>query len=183
MYRALGRNAHVKACSSSRRLFEKNPICTSYNHTYENPFQAICSASGLQHVREKVGGPCGNPTQKSCEKVRKMQESLKTASITERTKFLACGSDLRTYRSEHHLECSRPYNRCRFTSFCSFLTFKLHFSSAYWLVYVVLALLLPINRLIFRNSYTFFSCLKLIFFSAKIFSIFKKKNVPFYQKK
>lgn len=111
-YRALGRNAHVKACSSPRRMFEKNPICTSNNQTYENPFVTICLAGGFTHVREKIGGPCGNPIQRSCEKVTKIHESLKSASITERTKFLACGSDLRTYRSEHHLECSRPFNRC-----------------------------------------------------------------------
>lgn len=111
-YRALGRNAHVKACSSPRRMFEKNPICTSNNQTYENPFVTICLAGSFMHVREKIGGPCGNPTQRSCEKVTKLHESLKSASITERTKFLACGSDLRTYRSEHHLECSRPFNRC-----------------------------------------------------------------------
>lgn len=65
------------------------------------------------HAREKLGGVCGSPVQKSCEKVHRIQESLKSASITERTKFLACGTDLRTYRSEHHLECSRPYNRCK----------------------------------------------------------------------
>lgn len=112
-YRALGRNAHVKACTSPRRLFEKNPICTSSNQTFENPFITICLAGALMHVREKVGGICGSPVQKSCEKVHKIQESLKTASISERTKFLACGSDLRTYRSEHHLECSRSYNHCK----------------------------------------------------------------------
>lgn len=110
-YRALGRNAHVKACSSPRRMFEKNSICTSNNQTYENPFVTICLAGNFMHVREKIGGACGNPTQRSCEKVTKIHESLKSASINERTKFLACGSDLRTYRSEHHLECSRPYNR------------------------------------------------------------------------
>lgn len=111
-YRSLGRNAHIKACSSPRRMFEKNPICTSHNQTYENPFVTICLAGSYMHVREKIGGTCGNPTQRSCEKVQKIHDSLKSASITERTKFLACGSDLRTYRSEHHLECSRPFNRC-----------------------------------------------------------------------
>lgn len=112
-YRSLGRNAHVKACTSPRRMFEKNSICTSSNQTYENPFIPICLGGGLLHVREKVGGVCGSAVQRSCEKVHKIQESLKTASINERTKFVACGSDLRTYRSEHHLECSRPYNRCK----------------------------------------------------------------------
>lgn len=111
-YRALGRNAHVKACSSPRRMFEKNPICTTHNQTYENPFVTICLASSFTHVREKIGGICGNPVQRSCEKVGRINDSLKTASINERTKFLACGSDFRTYRSEHHLECSRLYNRC-----------------------------------------------------------------------
>lgn len=111
-YRSLGRNAHIKACSSPRRMFEKNPICTSHNQTYANPFVTICLAGSSMHVREKIGGTCGNPTQRSCEKVQKIHDSLKSASITERTKFLACGSDLRTYRSEHHLECARPYNRC-----------------------------------------------------------------------
>lgn len=142
-YRAFGRNAHTKACSIPRRTFEMNPICTNNNRTYDNPFAgkvflyfslqltlrksvdwplkwiktlsiilAIC-ANGPIMVREKVGGVCGCPVQRSCEKVHKLQESLKSASITERTKFLVCGSDLRTYRSEHHLECSRPYNRCK----------------------------------------------------------------------
>lgn len=112
-YRALGRNAHAKACSSPRRNFEKNPICTTSNQTYPNPFAAICASGGIIHMREKVGGSCGCPVQRSCEKVHRIQDSLKSAAITERTKFLACGSDLRTYRSEHHLECSRPYNRCK----------------------------------------------------------------------
>lgn len=113
-YRALGRNAHAKACESPRRKFEINPICTQTNHTYSNPFEAICASGGKMHAREKVGGTCGCPIQRSCERVFKIQESLRSASIMERTKFLACGSDLRTYRSEHHLECSRPYNRCKF---------------------------------------------------------------------
>lgn len=113
-YRALGRNAHNKACSSPRRTIESNSICTTSNQTYSNPFMAICSVGGSMHVREKVGGTCGCPVQRSCERVRKIQESLKTATLSERTKFLVCGSDLRTYRSEHHLECSRPYNRCKF---------------------------------------------------------------------
>lgn len=112
-YRALGRNAHIKACASPRRHIEKNPICTTNNQTFPNPYAAICSSGGAVHLREKVGGTCDCPIQRSCERVQKLQESLKSASLNEKTKFLACGSDLRTYRSEHHLECSRPYNRCR----------------------------------------------------------------------
>lgn len=37
-YRALGRNAHIKACALPRRTFEVNSICTHDNRTYDNPF-------------------------------------------------------------------------------------------------------------------------------------------------
>lgn len=164
-YRALGRNAHVKACTLPRRLFEKNPICTSSNQTYENPFITICLAGGLMHARERVGGVCGNPVQKSCEKVHKIQESLKSASITERTKFLACGSDLRTYRSEHHLECSRPYNRCKWwwmTNHNNLLVFTLEIFTFYqiWRWHIsgaVLSLTISVRRnwSIFKRQHPF----------------------------
>lgn len=85
-YRALGRNAHVKACASPRRHIEKNPICTTNNQTFINPYAAICFAGGVIHLREKVGGTCDCPTQRSCERVQKLQESLKSASLNENYK-------------------------------------------------------------------------------------------------
>lgn len=91
-YGILGRNAHVKACASPRRHIEKNPICTTNNRTFPNSYAAICSADGVIHMREKVGGTCDCPIQRSCERVQKLQESLKSASLNERTKV--CNSNL-----------------------------------------------------------------------------------------
>lgn len=106
--RALGRNARKKACSENRRMFEKNAICTNHNQTFMNPYQALCK--GPARLREKVGGVCGCPFQKSCDKADEIQQSIRTAPIRERTRFVVCGSDMRTYRSQYHLECTRRYN-------------------------------------------------------------------------
>lgn len=110
-YRALGQNAQNKACVEPRRLFEMNPVCNHRNQTYANPFAAICQLGA--RFSEKAGGVCGCPMQRSCERLQKLQRSLSAAAISEWTKYLVCGSDLRTYRSEHNLECSRRYNRCK----------------------------------------------------------------------
>lgn len=108
----LGRNAKRKACAERRREFEKNAICTKRNETFSNPFEALClAAPGL---RENVGGVCGCPFQRSCQKANEIQETLRTVPVNERTKFVVCGSDTRTYRSSYHLECSRRYNHCLF---------------------------------------------------------------------
>lgn len=45
-YRALGRNAHIKACALPRRTFEVNSVCTHDNRTYDNPFVGKCTFSG-----------------------------------------------------------------------------------------------------------------------------------------
>lgn len=111
--KAFGRNIKHKACLEKRRLFEQNAICSRRNETFLNPFQALCTKP--RGLREKVGGACGCPFQRSCERAHAVQESLRQAPISERTKFIVCGSDRRTYRSKHHLECTRRYNTCKFT--------------------------------------------------------------------
>lgn len=108
--KALGRNVKKKACSEKRMTFEQNAICTRHNVTYANPFKALCAMR--PRLREKIGGVCGCPFQRSCEKAHELQQSLRSAPINERTKFVVCGSDWRTYRSQHHLECTRRYNSC-----------------------------------------------------------------------
>lgn len=110
--KALGLNVKKKACSEKRITFEQNAICTWHNVTYANPFKALCAMR--PRLREKIGGVCGCPFQRSCEKAHELQQSLRSAPINERTKFVVCGSDWRTYRSQHHLECTRRYNSCRF---------------------------------------------------------------------
>lgn len=107
---ALGRNRRQRACSDPRRLYEKNPICTlPRNVTYTNPFEALCErpAGGL---REKVGGLCGSTTQRQCEKAHNLSRLLLDAGPRERVQHLACGNDMRTYRSPYHLECSKRFN-------------------------------------------------------------------------
>lgn len=137
VYRALGRNPHEKACAERRRTFEINPICTVQNKSFSNPFMTICQTS--RPTREKIGGTCGSPIQKSCEFAHRIQQSLMSAPASERTRFIVCGSDLRTYRSEHHLECSRRYNQCKMksekknksTNKSLQLNFVFHFSDLY----------------------------------------------------
>lgn len=107
--KSLGRNLRDKSCNLSRKTFEVNPICTRRNETYANPFKALCE--GPRGVREKVGGACGCPFQRDCERAKQLSDAIKTAQISERTKYIVCGSDWRTYRSKYHLECSRRYNR------------------------------------------------------------------------
>ncbi|XP_037044515.1 serine protease inhibitor dipetalogastin-like [Bradysia coprophila] len=106
--KALGLNVKKKACAEKRITFEQNAICTTHNVTYANPFKALCAMR--PRLREKIGGVCGCPFQRSCEKAHELQQSLRSAPIHERTKFVVCGSDWRTYRSQHHLECTRRYN-------------------------------------------------------------------------
>lgn len=106
--KALGNNTRKLACGETRRIFEKNPMCTKLNETFSNPFQALCAkATGL---REKVGGACGSTFQRHCERAHEIQLSLRRAPINERTRYIVCGSDMRTYRSKHHLECTRRFN-------------------------------------------------------------------------
>lgn len=105
----LGRNLRSKSCGIQRKSFEINPICTRQNVTYANPYRALCEAP--RAVREKVGGSCGCPFQRSCERAKEISNAIKLAPISERTKYIVCGSDWRTYRSKYHLECSRRYNR------------------------------------------------------------------------
>lgn len=107
-YRVLGRNAREKACAESRRHFEINPICVTNNKTFLNPFEAICFGKRASH--ERVGGTCESTSQRNCQLAHRLQQSLRSAPGNEQTRFLVCGSDLRTYRSKHHLECSRRYN-------------------------------------------------------------------------
>lgn len=107
----LGRDLRTKACSVPRRTFEVNPICTRQNVTYANPFKALCDAP--RAVRERVGGVCGCPFQRSCERAREIHLSIKAAPHDERTRYIVCGSDFRTYRSKYHLECSRRFNRSK----------------------------------------------------------------------
>lgn len=120
--RALGRNARRKACAEPRMAYERNAICTktigsnSYNETYSNPFQVLCHRP--RGLKEKVGGACGCPAQRSCEKAHEIQMALRSASITDRVKFIVCGSDRRTYRSQYHLECSKRFNnKCKYLRF------------------------------------------------------------------
>lgn len=109
---ALGRHRKQRACADTRRPYEKNPICTQpNNHTYENPFEALC-AQPPGGLREKVGGTCGSTTQRHCEKAQALSRTLREAGARERVQHLACGSDLRTYRSPYHLECSKRFNVC-----------------------------------------------------------------------
>lgn len=112
VYRALGRNAREKACAEARRDFEINPVCVTNSKTFLNPFAAICF--GKRAVHERLGGRCDSPSQRSCQLAHRLQRSLGSAPGSEQTKFLVCGSDLRTYRSKHHLECSRRYNASEF---------------------------------------------------------------------
>lgn len=107
----LGQNLRSKSCSVPRKSFERNPICTRQNVTYDNPFRALCEAP--RAVREKVGGTCGSPYQRSCERAREIHQAIRVATTSERTKFIVCGSDWRTYRSKYHLECSRRYNQSK----------------------------------------------------------------------
>lgn len=104
----MGRNIKEKACAERRRHFEINPVCTSHNRTFANPFAALCHYPALP--REKLGGSCGDSKQKSCETANRLQNALSSASGTEKLRYIVCGSDLKTYRSEHHLECSKRYN-------------------------------------------------------------------------
>lgn len=106
--RILGRNSREKACAERRRHFEINPVCTSHNRTFANPFAALCQYPAVP--RQKLGGACGAPKQKSCEAAERLQKSLQSATGNENIRFIVCGSDLKTYRSEHHLECSKHYN-------------------------------------------------------------------------
>lgn len=108
---ALGRNAYRKACAEPRKSFERNAICTTRNETYSNPFKALCIHPAS--LREKVGGICGCPFQRSCEKAREIQRIIRQAPVSERLEFVVCGSDWRSYRSKHHLECARRYNGCK----------------------------------------------------------------------
>lgn len=106
--KALGSNARKLACGETRRIYEKNPMCTKLNETFSNPFQALCAKSSGLH--EKVGGACGSTFQRHCERAHEIQLSLRRAPINERTRYIVCGSDMRTYRSKHHLECTRRFN-------------------------------------------------------------------------
>lgn len=108
----LGRNLKRKACAEKARAYEKNPICTQNNVTYENPFETLC-ARPPGGAREKVGGVCGSPEQRNCEKVLEIQRMIKK-SPADRDKFLVCGNDMRTYRSQYHLECSSRFNIRKF---------------------------------------------------------------------
>lgn len=83
-------------------------MCTKLNETFSNPFQALCAKS--TGLREKVGGACGSTFQRHCERAHEIQLSLRRAPINERTRYIVCGSDMRTYRSKHHLECTRRFN-------------------------------------------------------------------------
>lgn len=109
----LGTDLRRKSCDLPRRMFEINPICTRQNITYANPFKALCDAP--RAVREMIGGACDCPFQRSCARAKAIHLSIKAAPINERTKYIVCGSDWRTYRSKYHLECSRRYNRSKIT--------------------------------------------------------------------
>lgn len=117
--KALGKNARKLACGETRRIFEKNPMCTKLNETFSNPFQALCAKS--TGLREKVGGACGSTFQTHCERAHEIQLTLRRAPINERTRYILCGSDMRTYRSKHHLECTRRFNFSEYNIFFSFI--------------------------------------------------------------
>lgn len=104
----LGRNLKRKACAEKVLSYEKNPICTQNNVTYANPFETLCTRPP-GGAREKVGGVCGSPAQRACEKVLEIQRMIKE-SPGDRDKYLVCGNDMRTYRSQYHLECSSRFN-------------------------------------------------------------------------
>lgn len=99
-----------EACRNPRREFEQNPVCSGRNQTFANPFQAICELKGRVH--EKTGGACGCNSQKSCQQSHEFHRQMKTLSHSERSLYAVCGSDWRTYRTRHHLECSRRFNKC-----------------------------------------------------------------------
>lgn len=61
-------------------------------------------------VLEKRGGKCGCPVQRSCQKMKYLTKSLKLAPKRVRERYAVCGSDNRTYRHSHHLECARRFN-------------------------------------------------------------------------
>lgn len=131
--KALGMNVKKKACAEKRITFEQNAICTTHNVTYSNPFKALCAMR--PRLREKIGGVCGCPFQQSCEKAHQLQQSLRSAPVNERTKFVVCGSDWRTYRSQHHLECTRRYNSCMFNRFIKWPSLLLLCMIAFNIVY------------------------------------------------
>lgn len=107
----LGKYMRSQSCSMPRRSFEVNPICSKQNVTYANPFKALCDSP--RGIREKVGGACGCPFQRSCERAKEIHKAIRVAPVSERTKYIVCGSDWRTYRSKYHLECSRRYNKSK----------------------------------------------------------------------
>lgn len=119
--KVLGHNHRKKACMNKRRQFEKNPICTNMNQTYMNPFEVLCKRP--KHVKERIGGICGCPYQRSCEKSSQLQKAIRFAPIKERQQFVVCGSDRKTYRSRHHLECARQYNSCKAFLHINFMVF------------------------------------------------------------
>ena len=65
-------------------------------------------------MREHVGGTCGCPIERSCRKANQILESIRMAPASERTQFVVCGSDMRTYRSKYHVECASRFNHCKF---------------------------------------------------------------------
>lgn len=69
---------------------------------------------------EKRGGKCGCPIQRSCEKSKFLSKSLRRSPKAVRERLAVCGSDRKTYRSQHHLECSRQLNsrKCRVALIC-----------------------------------------------------------------
>lgn len=107
--KSLGRSSHEKACAELRREFEKNEVCLINNITYRNPFQAICDSPRL---RERTGGRCFCPFQRSCNAAKQIMLSLRRLPVAEKTKYTVCGNDYKTYRSRHHLECARRHNTC-----------------------------------------------------------------------
>lgn len=105
----MGRNSHDKACAETRRTFEKNEVCLANNITYKNPFQAICE---VPRLRERAGGRCFCPFQRSCNAAKQIMQHLRRLPEEEKSKYIVCGNDYKSYRSRHHLECARRHNTC-----------------------------------------------------------------------
>ncbi|XP_055706453.1 serine protease inhibitor dipetalogastin-like [Phlebotomus papatasi] len=106
--KSLHRQFRMKACKLPRRRFEKNVVCGHNNKTYDNPFEALCTKP---RIHEKLGGKCFCPFQMSCEFATLINRSFFNATRAEKERYIVCGSDRRTYRSHHHLECSRRLDR------------------------------------------------------------------------
>ncbi|KAG7212272.1 hypothetical protein KM043_012600 [Ampulex compressa] len=94
-----------KVCEIAESRYEWNPVCSSDEVTYPNPFVFLCYHSD---VRLSSQGECKTRTQISCSNVDEIgfvSENGRYVNKTFTSDDEVCGSDGRTYASIHHLQC------------------------------------------------------------------------------